>query len=123
MPYAQSRPWTRLQDWVSLVVGGYLAFSPLWLDVTTKATWAMVVIGAAAAVLAIVALAMPGAFIDEWMTAVAGGVAVLAPWLFSYTENTAAAWTSWVVGAVIVVAALAAVPASREVYREQHHVV
>ncbi len=122
MQYAQSRPWTRLQDWVSLVAGGYLAFSPLWLDVDTRPTWAMVIIGAAAAVLAIIALAMPGAYIDEWMTAAAGGVAVVAPWLFSYTENTGAAWTSWIVGGVIVVASLAAIPASRQVYREQHHV-
>lgn len=121
MSYVQRRPWTRLQDWVSLAAGGYLALSPLWLDVGTGATWAMVIIGAAVAVMALIALAMPGAYIDEWMMALGGGVAIVAPWLFSYSDNSAAAWTSWIVGAVVAISALAAVPASRQVYREQHH--
>ncbi|GAB3409918.1 SPW repeat protein [Flindersiella endophytica] len=63
-------------------------------------------------ILAVVALALPGAFIDEWMAAAAGGVAFIAPWLFSYTTYDGAAWTSWIVGLLVVIVALTAVPAS-----------
>jgi len=118
---AESKPWTRVQDWLVLVAGGFLALSPLWVDVSTAGTWAMVIIGAATAAVAIVALAMPGAYADEWLAVVAGGVAFIAPWVFSYTEYTAAAWTSWIVGVIVAGLALAALPASREVYRQQYH--
>lgn len=122
MADAQSTPWTRIQDWVVLLAGAFLALSPIWVDVSTRGTWAMVIIGAAVGVLALVALAMPGAFIDEWVTAAGGVVAFVAPWLFSYADQSGAAWTSWIVGTVVAVFALAAVPASMEVYRTQHHV-
>jgi hypothetical protein len=121
MPGTQARPWTRIQDWVVLAAGAFLALSPLWVDVGTGGTWAMVIIGLGIVALAVVALAMPGAYVDEWVTAVVGVVAFIAPWLFSYTENTAAAWTSWIVGVVVAGLALSALPASRAVYRQQHH--
>jgi hypothetical protein len=119
----QSRAWTRPQDWLSLIAGAYLALSPLWVDIDNTGTWAMVVIGAAIGVMALIGLAAPGAYIDEWMAAVGGAAAIAAPWVFTYTDATAASWTSWIAGAVTVVAALAAVPASRSVYRHQHHMV
>jgi uncharacterized membrane protein HdeD (DUF308 family) len=118
---AESKPWTRVQDWLVLVAGGYLALSPLWVDVSTAGTWAMVIIGVAVAAVSVVALAMPGAYADEWLTVAAGVVAFIAPWVLSYTESTAAAWTSWVVGIVVAGLALSALPASLEVYRHQHH--
>ena len=120
MAGTQARPWMRIQDWITLIAGVVLALSPLWIDVTTGVTWAMVIIGAAIAVLALVALAMPGAYFDEWATVLGGVVAFFAPWLFSYSDVTAAAWTSWIVGVVVVVSALTAIPASRAVYRGQH---
>lgn len=119
----QSTAWTRPQDWLSLIAGGYLALSPLWVSIDSTGTWAMVVIGAAIGVMALIALAAPGAYIDEWMTALAGAVAFVAPWVFTYTDAKGAAWTTWIAGAVTVLAALAAVPASRSVYRHQHHMV
>ncbi|HEU4945749.1 MAG TPA: SPW repeat protein [Kribbella sp.] len=106
---------------MSLLAGAYLALSPLWLEVDNTGTWAMIIIGAAVVVMAVTALAAPGLYIDEWMTAVAGVVAIVAPWLFSYSDQSGAAWTSWIAGAVVVVAALAAVPASRSVHQHQHH--
>lgn len=118
----QSRPWTRAQDWLSLAAGAYLALAPLWTEVGTAGTWAMAIIGLAVVAMAFVALAMPGAYIDEWMTAVGGVAAFVAPWVFSYTGDTGAAWTSWIVGVVVVVAALAALPASRSVYHQHQHV-
>ncbi|GAA2806687.1 SPW repeat protein [Kribbella solani] len=117
----QSTAWTRPQDWLSLLAGLYLALSPLWVTVDTTGTWAMSVIGGVVAVLALIALAMPGAYFDEGVTAVGGVAAFIAPWVFTYTDATAAAWTSWIAGGVVVLAALAAMPASRSVYRHEHH--
>ena len=121
MASAETRPWTRIQDWVSLLAGAFLALSPIWLEVTTTVMWAMVILGAVIAVMALVALAMPGAFIDEWMMALAGAATFVAPWVLSYTDVQAATWTSWAVGVVVAAAALAAVPTSRAIWREQHH--
>ncbi len=123
MSDTQVRSWTRIQDWVGVAAGGYLALSPLWVDVSTRGTWVMVITGAVIAVMAVIALALPGAYIDEWMAAAVGVFAFASPWLFSYSGSTGAAWTSWVVGVVVAVAAVAALPASRHVYREQHHLV
>jgi hypothetical protein len=116
-----SRPWTRFQDWVTLLAGALMAFSPIWVNVSTRGAWAMVIIGAAIGVMALIALAQPGAVIDEWATAAAGVVAFVAPWVFSYADQGNAAWTSWTVGALVVVFALAAIPASLQVHRTQHH--
>lgn len=99
------------------MAGAYLAFSPLWVDVGTTATWALVIIGAAIAILALVALALPSVVIDEFVIAAGGVVAFIAPWLFSYTDTNAAAWGSWIAGAVVVAAGLLAVPASTEAHR------
>lgn len=115
-----SKPWTRIQDWVTLIAGAFLALSAIWVDVSTGGAWAMVIIGVAIVVLALVALAMPGAVIDEWATAAGGVVAFVAPWLFSYADQSGAAWTSWIVGAVVTLFALAAIPASLQDYRAQH---
>ncbi|WP_162184915.1 SPW repeat domain-containing protein [Allokutzneria albata] len=116
----RSRPWTRVQDWLALAAGVLLALSPLWVTVGTTGRWAMVFIGAAIGVLALVALAVPDAYIDEWAMAAAGVVALVAPWLFSYSGNNAATWTSWIVGAVVIGSALMALPASRAAYRQHH---
>jgi hypothetical protein len=112
-------PWRRWQDWVTTAAGVFLAISPLWVNLSTGGIWAMVIIGLAMAALGMVALASPGMVADEWMAVAAGAVAFIAPWVFSFTGYTAAAWTSWIVGVVVAASALAAVPESREVHRQQ----
>lgn len=121
MAAEETRPWTRIQDWLSLAAGVVLALSPIWFTVTTRVMWTMVIIGAAVAVMALIALAMPGAFIDEGVMAVGGVAAFIAPWVFSYTDVRGAAWTSWIVGVVVAGSALLAVRSSRAVYQHQHH--
>lgn len=123
MSDTQVRSWTRPQDWAALVAGGVLALTPLWVEVSTRNTWVMVVTGVVVAAMAVIALALPGAFVDEWTMAAVGAFAFVSPWVFSFTGSMGAAWTSWVVGLVVAVVALAAVPASRHAYQEQHHLV
>ncbi|HLV59709.1 MAG TPA: SPW repeat protein [Natronosporangium sp.] len=119
MADVMTRPWTRPQDWISLVAGAYLVLSPLWVSVSAGGAWAMVLIGLAVVVLALIALARPGAYVDEWVTAAAGALAFLAPWLFGYADESGAAWTSWIVGLIVVISALSAVPISRQVAQRQ----
>jgi SPW repeat len=41
------RPWTRLQDWGTLLAGLYAALSPIWVSTTGErdAFWALIVLG------------------------------------------------------------------------------
>jgi len=107
----QMAPWKKWQDWAVLAAGVVLALTPLWFDPgTTSAVWAMVVLGAALVVVSVWSLAMPTATAIEWTHAVVGLLAFLAPWIFSYTGKSGAAWTSWILGAATVVLGLWAVP-------------
>lgn len=121
---AQSKRWRRIPDWVSLIAGLYLATTPAqyWAwETGTAGKAAMAIIGVAIAGMALIALARPGAYIDEGMIAASGVIAFIAPWLFSYTGATWAALTSWIVGTVLVISALAALPTSWSVHQHQHH--
>ena len=99
------RPWTRLQDFGTLIAGLYAALSPIWVSTTGErdAFWALIVLGALLAITALVSLAMPGVVATEWLTVLFGVLLFVAPWVLTYTERTAASWTSWVVGAIAVV--------------------
>jgi SPW repeat-containing protein len=113
-----TKPWQRWQDWVTTAAGVFLALSPIWFDVDNAGTWAMVIIGAAMAVFGLIALYSPGLMADEVFAIAAGIVAFAAPWLFSYTDYTAASWTAWVVGVIVTASAALALPASRTTHRQ-----
>ena len=53
-----------------------------------------------------------GAF--DIVNLVLGAVLFLAPWLFGFADQTAAAWNAWITGAAIVVLAAAAIFAFAE---------
>jgi hypothetical protein len=42
------RPWTRLQDWGTLLAGLYAGLSPIWVSTTGErdARWALIALGA-----------------------------------------------------------------------------
>jgi hypothetical protein len=56
------RPWTRLQDFATLIAGAYAALSPIWVNTTGErdAFWTLIALGALMALAALVSLAMPG---------------------------------------------------------------
>ena len=87
------RPWTRLQDWGTLLAGLYAALSPIWVSTTgeREAFWALIVLGVLLAVTALFSLALPGVVATEWLAVLFGVLLFAAP------------WTSWVVGAIAVV--------------------
>ena len=55
------RPWTRLQDWGTLLAGLYAGLSPIWVSTTGErdAFLALIVPGALLAVTAVFSLARP----------------------------------------------------------------
>ena len=114
---SEAAPWRRWQDYLTTLAGAFLALSPLWFELDTTGTWAVVIIGVVMAGLGLIALAAPGFFADEIAAVAIGVVAFIAPWVFSFTEFTEMAWTAWIVGVVVALSALAALPASFAAHR------
>jgi uncharacterized membrane protein HdeD (DUF308 family) len=114
------RPWTRLQDWATLIAGLFAALSPIWVSTTGErdARWALIVLGVLLAIAALVSLAMPGVVATEWLTVLFGVLLFVAPWVLTYTERVGASWTSWVVGAIAIILGASAIPASNRVHRQ-----
>jgi hypothetical protein len=105
------RPWTRLQDWVTLLAGVYTATSPLALSTIGmtgdgKVVAAMITLGALLVISSIASLARPNLIATEWATTLLGALLFIAPWVVGYTGLTGAAWTSWIIGVVVVVVSL-----------------
>ena len=114
------RPWTRLQDWGTLVAGLFAALSPIWVSTSGErdGRWALIVLGALLAVTALCSLALPGVVATEWLAVLFGLLLFVAPWVLTYTDRTGASWTSWVVGAIAVVLGGFSVPASSRYHRQ-----
>jgi uncharacterized membrane protein HdeD (DUF308 family) len=111
------RPWIRLQDWVTLLAGAYTATSPIALSTIGmagegKVVVAMITIGVLLVLSSIVSLARPNVIATEWVTIVLGVLLFVAPWVVGYGGLTGAAWTSWLVGALVVVVGSTVVRAS-----------
>ena len=117
------RPWNRLQDWVTLLAGVYTATSPLALSTIGmtgegKVVVAMITLGALLVISSIVSLARPNLIAAEWATTLVGVLLFVAPWVVGYTGLTGAAWTSWLVGVVVVGVSLTEVRASNRGTRQ-----
>jgi SPW repeat len=99
------RPWTRLQDWGTLIAGLYAALSPIWVSTAGERNgfYALIILGALIVITSLFSLGMPALAAAEWLTALFGVVLFVAPWVLGYTDRVGASWTSWVVGAIAVV--------------------
>jgi hypothetical protein len=117
------RPWTRIQDWILLLAGAYTATSPIVLSTIGEAgegkvVVAMITLGALLALSSIVSLARPDVLATQWASVLLGVLLFVAPWVVGYSGLTGPAWTSWVVGAVVVVVGLTVVRASNRGSRQ-----
>jgi len=112
-----SKAWTRWQDWAALAIGVLTALSPLVVATSTRATWALVVLGALIAVAALWSLAAPGSVASEYVHVAFGVLLFISPWVLTYSDLTGASWTSWVAGALAVVVGATAVPAASAQHR------
>ena len=114
------KQWTRWQDWVAVAAGAYAALSTLWTTQSGASAIFMVTLGVLLVVAGVWNLAMPRLVSTEWIEAILGAVLFLAPWIGGYASQPGAAWTSWICGAIALIAGLwAALPATRA-HQEAH---
>jgi len=112
-----------MQDWVTLLAGVYTATSPIALSTIGmtgegKVVAAMITLGALLVISSIVSLARPNVTATEWATTLLGVLLFVAPWVVGYTALTGPAWTSWLVGVVVVVVSLTVARASSRSLRQ-----
>ncbi|MGH3623604.1 MAG: SPW repeat domain-containing protein [Sciscionella sp.] len=117
MTHTSPRAWSRWQDYVEVVLGVVAALSSLWVNTSTAATWAMVVLGVLIALDGLWSLAQPGAIASESIEIVFGVLLFISPWVLAYTSLGAAAWTSWIIGALTVLTGVVALPAANTAHR------
>ncbi|WP_329057382.1 SPW repeat protein [Amycolatopsis sp. NBC_01480] len=117
MSEVSTRAWTRPHDWAEVVIGVVAALSPLWLSTSNAAMWTMVILGALVAIDGLVSLGAPGAVYGEGIQIVLGVLLFIAPWVIGYTELNGASWTSWVAGALTIIAGAAAMPVAQAAHR------
>lgn len=117
-PRTAPRAWTRWSDWVEVVVGVVALLSPLlWLDTSTRTMWTMVILGALIAIDGLVSLAAPRQMASETVQAALGILLFIAPWVMHFVADSGAAWTSWIAGAITIIASGLALPVMGGVHR------
>ncbi|MBT2500826.1 SPW repeat protein [Agromyces sp. ISL-38] len=109
------KKWTRWEDWVAVVVGLAVALSALFVPPMGASVAMMVSLGILLIISGLVNLASPGLVAMEYVQGVLGLLLIISPWIGGYAGTSdAAAWVSWIGGAVVViVAALAIRPSMR----------
>jgi len=101
---------TRWQDWLNLVFGVWLFFSPWLLQYFTArpytdqtiASWNSIFFGAAVVVFAVWALFVPKKW-EEWTNLILGLWLIASPWVLGFHNNLVAAANIVGVGLVIAI--------------------
>lgn len=142
---ATARRW---QDWVNLVLGVWLFISPWVLnfaagyatgaapggaaagatapagDALANASWDAWIFGVVIAVVALSSTLRVAAW-QEWGTLILGlilGVWLfIAPWALAFSGAPAAAWDHWIVGALVFLVSLSALPYFRRAAMDYAH--
>jgi hypothetical protein len=106
--------WVRWQDWVAVAAGAYAALSVIWTRQEGASLLMLMILGIALAGSGLWSLAMSGLVSMEWVHIGVGVLLLIAPSVGAYSTQTGVAWTSWICGAIGVIAgALSVQPARR----------
>jgi hypothetical protein len=112
------KKWTRWEDWVAVVAGLAVALSTLIVAPMGASVAMMVTLGVLLVISGLVNLAWPGLVAMEYVQGALGVLLIISPWIGGYADTTAAAaWVSWIGGAVAVIAAALAIRPSMEAHR------
>lgn len=108
----------RWQDWVMLIFGAWLFFSPFWMagyaSNTSTAAWNSYIFGVLVAIFALAALATPRRW-EEWVELALGVWLVISPFVLAfYRVEYGAAWNQIILGVLIAVDSLWALAAYPE---------
>jgi hypothetical protein len=94
----------RWQDWVNLILGVWLFFSPFVLIYSTgvdgAAAWNSYIIGIGVVVFAVSALARPAQW-EEWINFAFGVWLLISPWVLLFSDDQAATWNHVVIGLLV----------------------
>jgi hypothetical protein len=91
----------RWQDWVVLILGIYLFFSPFFLSYTqTIAASNAYVIGIAVVVFAILAL-IDSRLWEEWVNLILGIWLIISPFVLGYSNMSTVTWNHVILGLLI----------------------
>ncbi len=115
------KAWTRWQDWVTLgagVVAAFVAYSSLS---SAAGASALMILGAAMIVAALISLAMPDLVVMEYVKVAVGLLMIVSPWVFGFATVSGAATTAWTLGIISLAAALWAAPLSIVAHQHTHH--
>jgi hypothetical protein len=102
---------SRAQDVTAVVLGVITALTPIWVDTNDAATWSLIVLGLLIAGSGLAQMLSPDMSMTDIAMGVFGFLLFLSPWVMGYSEYSGAAWTAWIIGALTVVVAFAALPA------------
>lgn len=94
----------RWQDWLQLLLGIWLFFSPWILGFagTGGAAWNAYLIGVGLVVFSVIALYLPKLW-EEWITLVLGVWLVIAPWVVGFSALKNPTQNSVIIGIVTVI--------------------
>ncbi|MEV6767688.1 SPW repeat protein [Nocardia sp. NPDC051030] len=113
---------SRAQDAAAVVLGAVAALSPIWVAHTDKAMWTLVVLGVLIAAAGLGHLAKMAGTTADYAMGVLGALLFISPWVMDFRGYSGASWTAWIVGALTVAVALAAMPAvSGRFHAVTHH--
>jgi hypothetical protein len=100
------RSW---QDWINLIFGAWLFFSPWLLKYTTlgTASWDSFYFGFAIVFFSVLALFAPMVW-EEWANLVLGLWLIIAPWVHGFSIHIHATWNLVAVGVIVAVLSLVA---------------
>jgi hypothetical protein len=92
------------QDWINVLLGAWLFFSPWLLGYfnTYNAAWNAYVLGIAIFVFAVWALYAPQAW-EEWTLLILGIWLVISPWVLGFYGDGSATWNMVIVGILTII--------------------
>jgi hypothetical protein len=100
-------PRGRWQDWVNLILGVWLFFSPwIYHRAAGNFGWNDWVLGVIVFIVALWAIGQPTAAGAEWVNTIAGAWLFISPWALGFSRFSAGAWNDWIVGIVVFILAI-----------------
>lgn len=106
--------WKRWQDWTSLVLGSYLFFVPAMFGLAGGAATTTYLVATGIVLVSFWALAQPDSRAAQWCNLLLGAGFFFAPFVFGFAGLLGAAWSAYIVGALVVTHALLALPSTNE---------
>lgn len=104
--------WKRPQDWINLLLGIFLLVVPSFGLAGGGAT-ATYLVGTSILLVSFWALAMPQSKAAQWCNILLGAGYFFAPWVYGFVTIGTAAWSAWIVGALVVIFASTALAQTR----------